>query len=422
MKMSRRKRIVIVAKKEIIEFVRDWRTIVALVLIPLLLFPLLFIAFPIVMQNEAAELDQKIVDVLIQSDDIDQSLIDIIENQSAHVTVMPLDKNLTTLSDPNNNTENLRNFEYDAILRLELRNDTWYYAILHLSTSEQSNEARSRLLDVLIDWEDGLTTQRIESAGLDADSTLNPLRWDGVISDADVATKGEQAGMLLSLFIPFVLAIWTASAAVQPSIDMTVGERERGTLESLLSLPLTRTELLLGKWLAVVSITAVGVALQITGLLFGIAYLASDFIDVPSLSIGAILLLTLAVGFYGTMIVALYLALAMRSKSVKEAGSVLTPITLAMIMPILLTQFINLDDVEMFWFGVPFVNVLLGLRELLLNRIIIEHVVVWVVVSCMICILTVRYAAKQFHQRGHHNDKIIVFFKYSQSMGRVCPR
>lgn len=396
--MSRRKRIVIVAKKEIIEFVRDWRTIVALVLIPLLLFPLLFIAFPIVMQNEAAELDQKIVDVLIQSDDIDQSLIDIIENQSAHVTVMPLDKNLTTLSDPNNNTENLRNFEYDAILRLELRNDTWYYAILHLSTSEQSNEARSRLLDVLIDWEDGLTTQRIESAGLDADSTLNPLRWDGVISDADVATKGEQAGMLLSLFIPFVLAIWTASAAVQPSIDMTVGERERGTLESLLSLPLTRTELLLGKWLAVVSITAVGVALQITGLLFGIAYLASDFIDVPSLSIGAILLLTLAVGFYGTMIVALYLALAMRSKSVKEAGSVLTPITLAMIMPILLTQFINLDDVEMFWFGVPFVNVLLGLRELLLNRIIIEHVVVWVVVSCIICILTVRYAAKQFHR------------------------
>ena len=398
MKMSKRRRIVIVAKKEIIEFVRDWRTIVALVLIPLLLFPLLFIAFPIVMQNEAAELDQKIVDVLIQSDDIDQSLLDIIENQSAHVTVMPLDKNLTTLSDPNNNTENLRNFEYDAILRMELRNDTWYYAILHLSTSEQSNEARSRLLDVLIDWEEGLTTQRIESAGLDADSTLNPLRWDGVISDADVATKGEQAGMLLSLFIPFVLAIWTASAAVQPSIDMTVGERERGTLESLLSLPLTRTELLLGKWLAVVSITAVGVTLQITGLLFGIAYLASDFIDVPSLSIGAILLLTLAVGFYGTMIVALYLALAMRSKSVKEAGSVLTPITLAMIMPILLTQFINLDDVEMFWFSVPFVNVLLGLRELLLNRIIIEHVVVWVVVSSLICILTVRYAAKQFHR------------------------
>lgn len=396
--MSSRKRIIIVAKKEIIEFVRDWRTIVALVLIPLLLFPLLFIAFPVVMQNEAAELDEKTVDILIQSNDIEASLIDLIQNQTAAITLEPLSENITVLSDPNNNTEQLRALEYDAILRMELRNDTWYYAILHLSTSEQSNEARSRILEVLIDWEDDLTSQRIESAGLDVESTLNPLQWDGSISNADVATKGEQAGMLLSLFIPFVLAIWTASAAVQPAIDMTVGERERGTLESLLSLPLSRTELLLGKWLAVVSITAVGVALQIGGLLFGIAYLASDFIDVPSLSIGAVLLLALAVGFYGTMIVALYLALAMRSKSVKEAGSVLTPITLAMIMPILLTQFINLDDVEMFWFGVPFVNVLLGLRELLLNRIIFEHVIIWVVVSSLICLATIRYAAKQFHR------------------------
>ncbi len=396
--MSSRKRIVIVAKKEIIEFIRDWRTIVALVLIPLLLFPLLFIAFPIVMQNEAAEMDEKTVDVLVQSDDIETYLVEEIENQSALVFVEPMPLNLSTLSDSGNNTEQLRDLQYDAILRIELRNDTWYYAILHLSTSEQSNEARGRILEVLVQWEEDLTSQRIESAGLDVASTLNPLQWDGPILSADVATKGEQAGMLLSLFIPFVLAIWTASAAVQPAIDMTVGERERGTLESLLSLPLSRTELLLGKWLAVVSITGVGVTLQIGGLLFGIAYLASDFIDVPSLSIGAILLLGLAIGFYGTMIVALYLALAMRSKSVKEAGSVLTPITLAMIMPILLTQFINLDDVEMFWFGVPFVNVLLGLRELLLNRIIVEHVLVWVLVSSMMCILTVRYAAKQFHR------------------------
>jgi sodium transport system permease protein len=396
--MNSRKRITIVAKKEIIEFIRDWRTIVALVLIPLLLFPLLFIAFPVVMQNEAAELEEKSIQVLIQSDDIDSLLIQDIENQSAIITQEQMPTNLTTLADPANNTDELRSLEFDAILRIEERNETWYYAILHLSTSEQSNEARSRILEVLFQWEENLTIERIESAGLDVESTLNPLQWDGSISGADVATKGEQAGMLLSLFIPFVLAIWTASAAVQPAIDMTVGERERGTLESLLSLPLSRTELLLGKWLAVVSITAVGVTLQIGGLLFGIAYLASDFIDVPSLSFGSIFLLALAVGFYGTMIVALYLALAMRSKSVKEAGSVLTPITLAMILPILLTQFINLDDVEMFWFGIPFVNVLLGLRELLLNRIIIEHVIVWVFVSSLVCLLTIRYAAKQFRR------------------------
>ena len=386
----------IVAKKEIMEFVRDWRTIVALILVPLMLFPLLFIAFPLVMQNEAQELQELDVDILVQSDYIDENILLGLNQSNISITIQPLPTGLESLSEPLNGSSILRSYEYDAILRLEQRNDTWFYSVLFLSTSEQSTEARNRVLDVLYTWETNETIERIEAGGLDADSTLNPLRWDGVISDADVATKGEQAGMLLSLFIPFVLALWTASAAVQPAIDMTVGERERGTLESLLSLPLSRSELLMGKWLAVVTITGVGVALQVAGLLFGIAFLAEDLVNVPSISMGSVLLLTLAVGLYGTMIVALYLALAMRSKSVKEAGTVLTPITLAMIVPILLTQFINLDGVESFWFAIPFVNVLLALRELLLDRVILEHVIIWISVSIFVSFLTIRYAAKQF--------------------------
>ena len=386
----------VVAKKEIIEFIRDWRTIVALILVPLLLFPLLFIAFPLVMQSEAQELQELDVDVLVQSDYIDSQILFGLNESNMSITIESLPSGLESLSQPLNDSSLLRSYQYDAILRLQQTNDTWIYSVLYLSTSEQSTEARNRVLEVLNNWETNETIQRIEAGGLDADSTLNPLRWDGTIADADVATKGEQAGLLLSLFIPFVLALWTASAAVQPAIDMTVGERERGTLEALLSLPLSRSELLMGKWLAVVTITGVGVALQVAGLLFGIAFLAEDLVNVPSISIGSVLLLTLAVGLYGTMIVALYLSLAMRSKSVKEAGTVLTPITLAMIVPILLTQFINLDDVESFWFAIPFVNVLLALRELLLDRIIIEHVLIWISVSVFVSALTIRYAAKQF--------------------------
>lgn len=386
----------VVAKKEIIEFIRDWRTIVALVLVPLLLFPLLFIAFPLVMQSEAQELQELDVDVLVQSDYVDSQILFGLNESNMSITIESLPTGLESLSQPLNDSSLLRSYEYDAILRLQQTNDTWIYSVLYLSTSEQSTEARNRVLEVLNNWETNETIQRIEAGGLDADSTLNPLRWDGTIADADVATKGEQAGLLLSLFIPFVLALWTASAAVQPAIDMTVGERERGTLEALLSLPLSRSELLMGKWLAVVTITGVGVALQVAGLLFGIAFLAEDLVNVPSISIGSVLLLTLAVGLYGTMIVALYLSLAMRSKSVKEAGTVLTPITLAMIVPILLTQFINLDDVESFWFAIPFVNVLLALRELLLDRIIFEHVLIWISVSVFASALIIRYAAKQF--------------------------
>ena len=129
---------------------------------------------------------------------------------------------------------------------------------------------------------------------------------------------------------PLVIAIWTASSAIQPSIDMTAGERERGTLEALLSLPASRLQLLAGKWTAVAFITSVGVALQIAGLLFAITYLASNSIlGVPEISIISIFLMLLAVIIFAIMIVAFELALAMKAHSVKEAGTLLGPVTVS---------------------------------------------------------------------------------------------
>ena len=57
-----------IAKKEIIEFVRDWRTLLALVVIPLLIFPALFIALPLLLESEAAELDSLELNIIWQGD------------------------------------------------------------------------------------------------------------------------------------------------------------------------------------------------------------------------------------------------------------------------------------------------------------------------------------------------------------------
>ena len=314
-----------IAKKELVEFVRDWRTIMAIIIIPLLMFPLLFILFPILLESEAAELDALELTIIVQSNDLNQSLEQAINGVGIAFELEPLG-NHTVLSEPGQDMERVRNLSVDAVLRIEHVNSTWNYAILHISTSERSNEAWNRLLDALNQWEDEEVERRISNSGLDVNATLDPLRWDGDVTQSDVATSGEQAGMVLSLFIPLVLAIWTYSSALQPSIDMTAGERERGTLEALLCLPCTRLELLLGKWAAVATITGVGVVLQIYGLLFAIGYLASsNFIGLPELSVIAILLLIGAILLFAIMIVALELALAMRSHSVKEAGSIPLP-------------------------------------------------------------------------------------------------
>jgi sodium transport system permease protein len=385
-----------IAKKELVEFVRDWRTILAILVIPLLMFPLLFILFPLLLASEAAELEAIQVDVVVQSDSIPEELGLLLENATLNLIYEPLPQ-LEFLSTPDGDQERLRNGSVDAIIRLQMNDTILEYAVLYLSTSEQSLEARSRTFDALGTWEQNETVRRIDAAGLDVNQTLDPLRWNGDIAKSDVATQGEQAGMALSLFIPLVLAVWTFSSAIQPSIDMTAGERERGTLEALLGLPCSRMELLMGKWLAVATITGVGVLLQVAGLLFAIGYLASsDLISAPSVSLTALAFLCLAVLLFAIMVVAFELALAMRSHSVKEAGSILGPAMLIILFPALFTQVINLDGVETFWFAIPVVNVLLALRELLMNRIVYTHVVVWLVSSTLYALAAAYYAARQF--------------------------
>ncbi|MEL0266079.1 MAG: ABC transporter permease subunit [Candidatus Poseidoniales archaeon] len=393
---STARRVRTIAKKELVEFIRDWRTIVAILVIPLLMFPVLFILFPLLLASEAAELDAMSVDVVVQGEGVPEDLVGLLEQSSITPSYEPLPA-IENLSTPMDDQERLRNGSVDAILRLRTNGTVLEYAVLYLSTSEQSLEARSRTFDALSTWEQNETERRIVAAGLDANETLDPLRWSGDVAQSDAATQGEQAGMALSLFIPLVLAVWTFSSAIQPSIDMTAGERERGTLEALLGLPCSRMELLMGKWLAVATITGAGVLLQIAGLLFAIGYLASsDLISTPSISLTALMFLCLAVLLFAVMVVAFELALAMRSHSVKEAGSILGPAVLIILFPALFTQVINLDGIESFWFAIPVVNVLLALRELLMNRVVYGHVAVWLVSSTVYALGAAYYAARQF--------------------------
>ncbi len=389
-------RIGTIAKKELVEFVRDWRTIVAILIIPLLMFPLLFILFPLLLASEAAEMENVMVEVIVQSNDLPAELGLSFNASNMNVTYESLSDH-EYLSTPGEDQQRLRNSTIDAIVRLRGNGTVLEYSILYMSTSEQSQEARSRTYEVLSQWELNETERRIVAAGLDPNETLDPLQWNGDFAESDVATQGEQAGMALSLFIPLVLAVWTFSSAIQPSIDMTAGERERGTLEALLGLPCSRMELLFGKWLAVATITGVGVLLQVAGLLFAIGYLASsDLISAPTVSLAALMLLIVAVLLFAIMVVAFELALAMRSHSVKEAGSILGPALLLILFPALFTQVINLDGIESFWFAIPVVNVLLALRELLMNRIVGTHIVIWLVSSTLYALGAAFYAARQF--------------------------
>ena len=134
-----------IAKKEVIEFVRDWRTIVAIIVIPILMFPVLFIVFPVLLESEAAELDSKEVVVELQYNVYPQDFIDIF-NDSTTTLIMVNTTFNHSLSEPLGDLDRVRNMEIDAVLRLNFSSDIWYYSVIHLSTSESSTKQRIELL------------------------------------------------------------------------------------------------------------------------------------------------------------------------------------------------------------------------------------------------------------------------------------
>ena len=96
------------------------------------MFPILFILFPILLASEAAELDAVVVDLVIQSDDVPDELIGLLENASLNPTYEPLPA-VVELSEPNEDQERLRNGSVDAILRLRTNGTVLEYAVLCLN-------------------------------------------------------------------------------------------------------------------------------------------------------------------------------------------------------------------------------------------------------------------------------------------------
>ena len=395
-----------VASKELLDFIRDWRTLVALVLIPLLIFPLFFIALPIFLQGEMSELDYYSLDLEIQiaeGDEFPEQLIQPFLDNNLNYTVLSLDPELANLSVSGPDASRLREGNPHVILRLQQTetnsSESWIYAILYDATSELSSEGNSRMRQIIYDWEQDIIGLTLADANLTKEEALDPIHWDGDSSKANVATSAQSAGFALSMFIPMIVAIWTATSAIQPSIDLTAGERERGTMEALLCTPANRVELLYGKWVAVGVVAGTSVLFQLAGLLFAVAFLIpSDIFGMPTLSIWSMASLLLSVLLFAVFVVAVELALAVRAHSVKEAGTVLGPIVIAFIVPAMFAQFVNLEGIEWWWFVAPIFNVCLAMREALLNINDLSHIALWLGSSLFYAFVAVTWAARQFER------------------------
>jgi sodium transport system permease protein len=229
---------------------------------------------------------------------------------------------------------------------------------------DRSLLARVQLQTILARWQQEINQVRFMRSGLppgfDVPFLLNSPVEGGTSADG----TGAVFGLLLRIF-PFVLVLWSLAGALYPAVDLCAGEKERGTMETLLISPAQREEIVWGKFLAIWVFSAITALLNllsmaITSWLFG-SRLAGGSVQVLGLFWCVVLLLPLSAFFS-----ALCLAVGAYARSSKEGQYYLMPLFLAA-MPLLFLTLAPGVELNPFYSMVPVTGVALLLQQLLVS-------------------------------------------------------
>jgi ABC-type Na+ efflux pump permease subunit len=244
--------------------------------------------------------------------------------------------------------------------RTRLREWPIEFEITYDPDSSPSKEALRFVQSRLVAANVSLHEEALHRAG--ADALIRPVR----VRSKGLVHEARKRGFLLAVLVPLVLILMTMTGAVYPAIDLTAGERERGTLEMLMATPVSRVALLAAKYVAVVvvaSLTALMNLLMMTLTFF----LVGGWMNVGGglgLSLDMIPVVLLLVVLFAAFYAAVLLVLSSFARSFKEAQAYVIPLTLVSLVPGLLALMPNLQ----LGYGlalVPLLNIVLLARDLL---------------------------------------------------------
>ncbi len=245
--------------------------------------------------------------------------------------------------------------------------------IIHNSADEKSHITFIRLEGVLDRWEDEILEHRLQSAHLPT-NLHRPVQ----AQSTDLALEEQLNSKIWSQLFPALLVIMSLTGAFYPAIDLGAGEKERGTMETMLICPASRPEIVLGKFLTVMTFSVTTVLLNLismglTGLYMASMMDARNLAKMPApafpslVDIGWIILLLIPLA---AMFSSLCLALATFARSSKEGQYYLTPLLMATLGMTMFCVFSGFELTEHQMFSViPVCGVALLLKGLLMSSL-----------------------------------------------------
>jgi sodium transport system permease protein len=360
------KKIAVIFKKEFKDILRDRRTIMMMVVIPIFLI-YIFINLSITLsRSQTRKAEEKSLKVALLKK----------ENVETFRTILEKQKNIIIKENPDASQINdliqeekldfAVVFEADFDQKVKERKSGT--VDLYFKASSENNIAKRRIINSLKQYKQELLSVRLEALSLDQ-SFVEPIK----INEKDLSTQKERVGESIGGLLPYFFIIFCFLGAMYPAIDLGAGEKERATIETLLTSPASRMQIVLGKFFvitctgiisALISILALYLAIQqAKGLPEGALQVILRIVEFKSIGLLFSLLVPVCVFFAAAL-----LSISIFARSFKEAQSIMTPMNILVIIPVFIGLFpgIKLDTTTAL---IPVLNVSLATKEIISGTI-----------------------------------------------------
>lgn len=389
-----------VFKKELRDTLRDRRTVMMMIVIPTLVFPMIMSIFMSVsesFQKKAAEKKVKIGLVSNQAGSLEADLLKVPESLGKKefipftdtvslIRAIRMDSIQVGIYIPNN-AEQLKSamqpisvtvFHDGTDLGMKERADAYV-------TYVQENWKKQRYAELKID-----------------EAKITPF----ILEHSNVASSKEMIGKLAGGFLPYLFIAFGFMGCMFPAIDLFTGEKERATIETLLTTPVPRWKILFGKMGVVVLSGLLAATFNLLGIYLSIEVLnlvkdpvllqaIKDILSPTFIIMLYALLIPLITFFAGIMI-----PIAVRAKSFKEAQSIISPLNLLIILPAMVGFFpgVELNEITAL---IPVVNIVLATKELIAGTLEWHLVAMAFGVMVLLAVIAVMLSYRKFENENN---------------------
>jgi len=381
-----------IARKELLDCSRDRRTILAMVVLPMVLMPTMMF-----LPSYLANPQKNPSTILLLNKDTmpnshGENLTSLILQTEGLAT------SLATLEQNVNLTDSVTSGRYDLAVEIPQNfsevlgaNGTASVFVVYDQTNTRATVGFS-IIDIAITaYSKQVASPRLEEKGV-TQSDLNPIQ---VVSSVTKAVQPAQT--ILAVLLPMMVVLWAFMGGMYFVMDITAGEKERKTLEALLTTPPSRLEIVLGKYLAVLAMTLVSTVLALVGISIGVQFetqmiaMGTAAITPETLAVTAVSIPILAMSAS-----ALQILVCTFARSFKEAQNYLSPLMIVFILPITFLMYVPRTWYTTLLF-LPFVSFNIILRNTILGTLTTTELATGISLGLIYALIFLLLAVKAFH-------------------------